>query len=637
MKRNLLIFIMLLSMAGLSRAQVLADFEIIPMNGMDPSTYSAIPNPDVNTVTNPSRWVGKMDRVYNGNPWGGFWCSLPVPIDVTDNHYVHVKVWKPRISPIKFKLEGGPSGTQEFNPMNPQTLVDEWEDIVFDVSAFTGAYPIIAFMPDFEDPLTLTENITIYFDDMYVNNDPTPFSDPVIVMEDFEELIDLNIMLGDPAIDMSSMCVVPNPDLVGNESNWVVKFLRDMDGVVWGGFWSRLPEPYDVTTNKFIHVDVWKPRISPVYFKIEGGAAGNLEIPSVYEQTVINAWENYTFDFTEKTGNDYQVIAFMPDKIEPVGLTEDIVIYFDNIVLDNVAPPPPGVEISLSVDMHGSGLLLDEPVYFAGDFGGIYGTWNAPGTNPENELFDLDGDSVYTVVMNLLEGNYQFKFFKGAGWDGGEWNGDPNRKITITGEGDFLYKWGKKPANVTFNLNMKGSGLAGEDVYVAGNFGGIYGTWNTPGDNLNNMLTAVEPLTDSIYTIVMTLDSIGIYQLKFFKGAGWDGGEWTGDPNRVYTIRQDTTFALKWGLKYPEGMNENPLAGKIQTYPNPVMDMLNVVTSTDLTQVVITNMVGQEVIRMDNLGTGKKTIEVSDLSNGMYFITFYGKSGGQLTQKFMKY
>ena len=30
----------------------------------------------------------------------------------------------------------------------------------------------------------------------------------------------------------------------------------------------------------------------------------------------------------------------------------------------------------------------------------------------------------------------------------------------------------------------------------------------------------------------MTLDSIGVYQLKFFKGAGWGGGEWTGDPNR---------------------------------------------------------------------------------------------------------
>jgi hypothetical protein len=184
---------------------------------------------------------------------------------------------------------------------------------------------------------------------------------------------------------------------------------------------------------------------------------------------------------------------------------------------------------------------------------------------------------------------------------------------------------------------VKGSGLAGESVYAAGNFGGLYGTWNEPGTNLNNMLTAVEPLTDSIYSITMNLDSIGIYQLKFFKGAGWAGGEWTGDPNRIYTIRQDTTFSLKWGMKYPEGMGENALAGKVQTYPNPVKDVLNITSSTELTQVVITSMVGQEVYRLDNVGAGQKTINISELSGGMYFVTFYGKSGGQFTQKIMKY
>ncbi len=638
MKRNLLIFIMLLTIVGFSRAQVISDFEVIHMNLMvggatDLSKITVVPNPDPSGI-NTSGWVAKFNRSMNGVPWGGFWCPLPVAVDVTVNKYVHVKVWKPRISTVKFKLEGGAAGTLEIASMNPQTTTGVWEDMVFDFTSKTGTYPIIAFMPDFMDPVGLTEDIVIYFDDIVVNNDPTPGSAPAYVMEDYEQ-IPLNLMTGDPVIDLSSMIIVGNPDPSGiNVSNYVVQFFRDMDGVPWEGFWS--PTPVDVTTNKYMHVKVWKPRLSPIKFKIEKPGE-NHEVLSMNAQTIINGWEDIVIDFSAYSG-EWTVIAFMPDFADPVGLTEDITIYFDDIILNNDPNPiQPTVEVVLSVDMHGAGLALAQPVYFAGDFGGIYGTWNTPGDNPENELTDADGDSIYSVTMDLLEGNYQYKFFKGAGWDGGEWGGDPNRKITITGPGEFLFKWGKKPANVTFNLNVKGSGLAGEEIFTAGNFGGIYGTWNTPGDNLNNMLIPQLPLTDSIYSITMTLDSIGVYQLKFFKGAGWGGGEWTGDPNRVYTIRQDTTFSLKWGMKYPEGTNELSLAGYVQTYPNPVKDVLNVTTSIELNRVVITNTVGQVVYSQDAFGVGRKAINVSDLSTGMYFITFYGKSGGQYTQKVLKY
>jgi hypothetical protein len=251
-------------------------------------------------------------------------------------------------------------------------------------------------------------------------------------------------------------------------------------------------------------------------------------------------------------------------------------------------------------------------------------------------MTDPEGDSIYSLTMNLASAIYKFKFFKGAGWNGGE-NVSADRTLTVTGDFNNTYKFGKSPASVNFKVDMKGSGLAGETVYVAGNFGGIYGSWNAPGTNLNNVLTAGTPATDSIYSIFMVLDSIGTYQLKFFKGAGWNGGEWTGDPNRIYKIRQDTIFNLKWGMKYPEGISENLLTGKIQVYPNPVKEILNIVSSTELNQIVITNMIGQDVFRLNNVGLGQKAINVSELSKGVYFITFYGKSGGKLTQKILKY
>jgi len=343
MKKLVLISFILIGLVGLSAGQVIEDFECIHMNLMaggpeDNSVITIVPNPDPSGI-NTSNWVAKFVRDKDGVPWGGFWSALPVPVDVTVNKYVHVKVWKPRISPIRFKLEGGEAGTLEVGSMSPQTTTGEWEDMVFDFSSKTGTYPVIALMPDFEDPLTLTEDIVIYFDDIIVNNDPNPNTAPVDIIEDYE-FIPLNVMLGNPEMDMSTMTVVGNPDPSGiNTSNYVVEFYRDKDGVPWGGFWS-LTE-VDVTTNKFMHVKVWKPRISPLRFKIEGGEAGTLEVLSMSPQSSTGEWLDIVFDFSEKTGT-YPVIAFMPDFEDPLLLTEDIVIYFDDIILNN-DPSPTGL------------------------------------------------------------------------------------------------------------------------------------------------------------------------------------------------------------------------------------------------------------------------------------------------------
>ena len=349
MKKNLLILAMMLSFAGIMNAQVVENFEVIKMNLMlggasDSSSIIVVPNPDP-TGINTSKWVAQFIRDKDGVPWGGFWSALANVVDVTVNKYVHVKVWKPRISPIKFKLEGGAAGTLETFSMTPQTAVGSWEDMVFDFTSKTGTYPTIAFMPDFEDPLTLTNDIVIFFDDIMVNNDPTPNSAAASVIEDFE-IIPLNLMLGG-VTDSSFMIVVPNPYPTGiNQSNWVCLFNRDKDGVPWGGFWS--PTPVDVSNNKYMHVKVWKPRISPLKFKIEGGAAGTLETLSMNPQTKVGEWEDIVFDYTSKTG-PYPVISFMPDFEDPLTLTEDMVMFYDDIILNNDPNPLVGIDALKSV------------------------------------------------------------------------------------------------------------------------------------------------------------------------------------------------------------------------------------------------------------------------------------------------
>ena len=204
--KKLLLSIMLFAVVGIyTNAQTIENFESLTMNIFSAGANGAIsvvPNPDASGI-NTSGYVAKMVRGFDGDPWAGWYATLPTPIDVTTNKYVHIKIWKPRISPVVFKYEkdGGNSG--DVYSMNPQTLTGQWEELVFDMSVVTGDYVKIVLIPDFESPLTLTEDITLYYDDLYANADPTVGSAPAQVMEDYEPIA-LNLMLNGPD-DLSSM------------------------------------------------------------------------------------------------------------------------------------------------------------------------------------------------------------------------------------------------------------------------------------------------------------------------------------------------------------------------------------------------------------------------------------------------
>ena len=153
------------------------------------------------------------------------------------------------------------------------------------------------------------------------------------VIENYEGTsIPMNSINGGSA-DLSTLTVINNPYKTGiNTSNKVCNLFRDKDGLPYSGFWST--KAINLTTNKYLHVKVFKPRITPVKFKVEDGAGGILEIASINTQTKINQWEDIVFDFSNLTGN-FIKISLMLDVIDPVGLDTDINIYFDDIIVNN--------------------------------------------------------------------------------------------------------------------------------------------------------------------------------------------------------------------------------------------------------------------------------------------------------------
>jgi hypothetical protein len=480
----------------------------------------------------------------------------------------------------------------------------------------------------------LTEDIDIYFDEIYVNNDPAVGSASVQKIADFE-YIKLNMMFNNPATDLSTFTFVANPDKSGgNASDHVMKFNRDKDGHPWGGFWSTLPVPVDVTSNHFVHVRVWKPRLSPLRFKLEGGPSGTKEFET-NTQTKINQWEDIVFDVTEYTGA-YPTIGFMPDYMSPVGLTEDITIYFDDIVVNNDPNPRENTYQILNINMAGSGITAGQKVYHSGTLGGAYGTWNEPGANLNNEMTDPDGNGIFTDTIYVNNGSYEIKFFKGETWA----NGDPanNRILNVNGGLIMDYSWGLKGANLTLNVDMHGAKdvngvriASGTPIYVSGDFKGTYGDWDLPGTNMNCLLTDADG--DSIYTIILQLGKINTHFFKFYSGDGWSGKE-TADFDRELEVTGDMTANYIWGSLGQVSVREKPLAGKIQMYPNPVRDELTINSTSDIRKVIITNTVGKVVENVNY--SGNETINTSSLSKGMYFVTFVGRDGNKVTQKLIK-
>jgi len=108
------------------------------------------------------------------------------------------------------------------------------------------------------------------------------------------------------------------------DNNWALCFTDD-DGEF----------TFDAT-NAIVKIMVYKPTISNVAIKFEGFSAP-IEIASA--NTVINQWEELTFDFSAQIGNTYSRLIIIPDFVVPYGdgtdRTTDNTLYFDNVMVPN--------------------------------------------------------------------------------------------------------------------------------------------------------------------------------------------------------------------------------------------------------------------------------------------------------------
>lgn len=136
--------------------------------------------------------------------------------------------------------------------------------------------------------------------------------------------------------------------------------------------------------------------------------------------------------------------------------------------------------------------------------------------------------------------------------------------------------------------------------------------------------------TDSVWLDVY--DIVGHTVKSFYNGTILSSGSYSltlnGDtlPNGIYLVRLkiDTNIYVKKIIKDQNAVGVKDFTlynNKILFYPNPVKSLLHFEIEGEK-QVIITDINGKEIL---NSNTNEKTISVSNLIKGNYFVTiFYG-------------
>lgn len=127
--------------------------------------------------------------------------------------------------------------------------------------------------------------------------------------------------------DSTDFAVVDNPSMSGvNTSPKVGRLIIHPTGDPWGGIWTNSITPFTITSsNAIIKMWVYKDVISDVNLKLEPPNVDH-NVPN----TVINQWEELTFDYTAYIGTTVNVLTLIPDFQLP-SRTSGSLNHFDNI------------------------------------------------------------------------------------------------------------------------------------------------------------------------------------------------------------------------------------------------------------------------------------------------------------------
>lgn len=309
---------------------------------------------------------------------------------------------------------------------------------------------------------------------------------------------------------------------------------------------------------------------------------------------------------------------------------------------------------------------------------GSFTNWAVPGSDYSIEL-SYAGNDWYTVTLPMEEGEHEYKYFSdafGEGWDGGEWQGEPNRLVNVTGDMELNDTWVGPYHELYLQANPPEAGnLTGGGFYYPNtmvtigaeiNPGFVFLEWTSD----ENEVLSTEPVFNYQtvgYGQILTAhfeEDTHTYHLTTEVSPAASGSvsgegaylvgsqvELTASPAQGYEFlywREDETIiGFDEGLNYTmpaesvhvtayfglmTSVSENKLP-KIKVYPNPAHSRITITSATPLSFLEISDIQGRIIMKTET-DDSSVLLDVSGWDKGLYFLRVY-TSKGVMVQRFL--
>jgi hypothetical protein len=394
---------------------------------------------------------------------------------------------------------------------------------------------------------------------------------------------------GDNAAELFS--VVDNPSATGiNTSAKVAKFVVNANGMPWAGIETiDFPDMTFTADNSIVKVMVYKDVISDFTVKFENANA-SVAFEKKVSNTVINQWEELTFNFADKVGTSVTRLVIIPDF--PTARTAGSVNYFDNISFhEGDAPVLTGPQTAAPVPTPAPANVISLHSSAYTNVG--VDTWRTGWSNASYTEVDVAGRATkkYTDLV-----------FVGIETTGG--NLIDAREMTH------------------FNVDIWTPDMSTFRVKLV-DFG-ANGVW-AGGDDVEHELTFTPELSKWVSLKINLADFTGLITRAHIAQLIFSGSP-------AGTVYIDNVYFSKDVSTHLVNANTDRM---VSLFPNPTQGQLQLKATEDIQRVELRNVVGQLVKSVELSGL-ETTLDLSGLSEGNYFVSIMLKNGLTTTQKIVK-
>lgn len=289
-----------------------------------------INNPDP-SGENTSSKVAEFFKEEGAQVFAGTVLQLGDPVDFSEFTGFTMNSWSPLAgSTVKLKLENADDSSISVEIDAVTTVTNSWETLAFDFSELdlTQEYSKVVIFFDFGN---LGAGDTFYYDNIEQANVTTgPIVSLPVTFED--DGLDYGII----GFEGADSAIEDNPVPGGiNTSAKVLRTIKTVGAQFFAGTIVELGEAIDFSATSSIKIKTYSPKAGiPVRLKLETAAGGSEFVELDVNTTVIDTWEELTWDFTgmlDPTLEYVRVIVFFEFVVDLPG--DGSTYYFDDIDL----------------------------------------------------------------------------------------------------------------------------------------------------------------------------------------------------------------------------------------------------------------------------------------------------------------